>query len=122
MTNNVKSALRDVNPTVSESLTVPEAILKMTEFGYGCVTVLDSSGAVKGVFTDGDLRRLIGSKGDAVLDMKLSDMEYGAPKTVDAGALLNDANEIFKSTQVDTLLVLEGGKPIGMLDIQDLTK
>ncbi|MFT6442180.1 MAG: TalC/MipB family fructose-6-phosphate aldolase [Salibacteraceae bacterium] len=122
MTNNVKSALREVNPTVSESLAIPEAILKMTEYGFGCVTVLDANGNLKGVFTDGDLRRLIGSKGDAVLGMKLSEMEYGTPKTVDAGALLNDANDIFKATQVDTLLVTENGKPIGMLDIQDLAK
>jgi len=49
-------------------------------------------------------------------------LEYGKPKSVDAGALLNVANDIFKSTQVDTLLVLENGKPIGMLDIQDLAK
>ncbi|MFQ3327069.1 MAG: transaldolase, partial [Salibacteraceae bacterium] len=110
------------NPTVSESLAIPEAILKMTEYGFGCVTVIDANGNLKGVFTDGDLRRLIGSKGDAVLGMKLSEMEYGTPKTVDAGALLNDANDIFKATQVDTLLVTENGKPIGMLDIQDLAK
>ena len=83
---------------------------------------LDAAGNLKGVFTDGDLRRLIGSKGDAVMNMKLSDLEYGKPKSVDAGALLNVANDIFKSTQVDTLLVLENGKPIGMLDIQDLAK
>ena len=110
MTNNVKSALRDVNPTVSETLPIPDAIFKMTEYGFGSITVLDAAGNLKGVFTDGDLRRLIGSKGDAVMNMKLSDLEYGKPKSVDAGALLNVANDIFKSTQVDTLLVLENGE------------
>jgi signal-transduction protein with cAMP-binding, CBS, and nucleotidyltransferase domain len=34
--------------------------------------------------------------------------------------LLNDAAVVFKSTKVDTILVTENGKPVGMLDIQDL--
>lgn len=121
MTNTVKSALNTVNPTVSADLTIPEAIIKMTEYGHGCVTVMNGNDLV-GVFTDGDLRRLISTKGDAIMAMKLSELEYGEPKSVDANALLNDASAIFKSTQVDNLLVMDNGTPIGMLDIQDLTK
>jgi len=120
MMNTVKSALRGVNPTVSADLSIPEAIIKMTEYGFGCVTVLNNDGSVKGVFTDGDLRRLIGTKGEALMTSKLSDLEYGAPKSIEATAMLNDANDLFKSTHVDTLLVTENGTPIGMLDIQDL--
>ena len=120
MMNKVEDAMRNVNPTVSETLTIPEAIVKMTEYGFGCVTVLDGNGALKGVFTDGDLRRLISSSGDAVMSTKLSELEYGEAKSIEASALLNDANELFKSTHVDTLLVTRDGSPIGMLDIQDL--
>jgi transaldolase len=39
---------------------------------------------------------------------------------VESNALLNDASTIFKKTNVDTILVTDGGKPVGMLDIQDL--
>lgn len=120
MMNTVKSALRGVNPTVSVDLTIPEAIIKMTEYGFGCVTVLNNDGSVKGVFTDGDLRRLIGTKGEALMTSKLSDLDYGTPKSIEASAMLNDANDMFKNTHVDTLLVMENGTPIGMLDIQDL--
>jgi TalC/MipB family fructose-6-phosphate aldolase len=120
MMNKVGDVMKNVNPTVSDSLTIPEAIIKMTDYGFGCVTVLNADGSLKGVFTDGDLRRLIGSKGDSVMDTKLSDLDYAEPKSIDKNALLNEANDLFKSTHVDTLLVTEGGKPVGMLDIQDL--
>ncbi|MBD78361.1 MAG: transaldolase [Crocinitomicaceae bacterium] len=120
MMNTVKSAMKNVNPSVSAELTIPEAIIKMTEFGYGCVTVINGDGSLRGVFTDGDLRRLVGTKGDSVMGMKLADLDYGTPKSIDGGALLNDAQEMFKNTQVDTLLVTENGSPVGMLDIQDL--
>jgi signal-transduction protein with cAMP-binding, CBS, and nucleotidyltransferase domain len=50
----------------------------------------------------------------------MGDMEYKTPISVDANALLNDAAGIFKKTNVDTILVTDNGKPIGMLDIQDL--
>ena len=42
------------------------------------------------------------------------------PIAIEGGALLNEAAGLFKSTKVDTILVTENGKPIGMLDIQDL--
>ena len=81
---------------------------------------MNADGSLKGVFTDGDLRRLIGNKGDAIMSTTLADLEFGEPKSIEKGALLNDANDMFKSTHVDTLLVTENGSPVGMLDIQDL--
>jgi TalC/MipB family fructose-6-phosphate aldolase len=120
MMNNVKSAMRTVNPIVSADLNIPEAIIKMTEYGFGCVTVLNADKSLKGVFTDGDLRRLMGTKGEAIMTMSLSDLVYGTAKSIEASAMLNEANELFKSTEVDTLLVTDNGTPVGMLDIQDL--
>jgi signal-transduction protein with cAMP-binding, CBS, and nucleotidyltransferase domain len=120
MMNNVKSAMRTLNPIVSADLNIPEAIIKMTEYGFGCVTVLNADKSLKGVFTDGDLRRLMGTKGEAIMTMSLSDLVYGTAKSIEASAMLNEANELFKSTEVDTLLVTDNGTPVGMLDIQDL--
>ncbi|MCB0480697.1 MAG: CBS domain-containing protein [Flavobacteriales bacterium] len=120
MTKTVKSAMRKVNPTVLASLSIPEAIIKMTDYGFGCVTVLNADGSLKGVFTDGDLRRLIGSKGDAIMNTKLSDLDFSTPKSIETSALLNTAKDLFKQTHVDTLMVTENGVPVGMLDIQDL--
>jgi signal-transduction protein with cAMP-binding, CBS, and nucleotidyltransferase domain len=50
----------------------------------------------------------------------MGDFTYGTPISVETGSLLNDASALFKKTNVDTILVTELGKPVGMLDIQDL--
>jgi TalC/MipB family fructose-6-phosphate aldolase len=120
MTVKVKEVLNGKNPIVKGNTGLTDAIIKLTEYGFGAITVLNDDGSVKGVFTDGTLRRLIGEKGRDVLQQKLSDLTYREPISIDANALLNDANALFKKTNVDTLLVTENGKPVGMLDIQDI--
>jgi len=116
----VKEAIRGINPLVNENSTITEAIVKMTEFGYGAVTVVKADGSIRGVFTDGSLRKLIMEQGRDVLAKKLSDLEYRDPITIEGNILLNEANALFKKTNVDTIVVTDGGKPVGMLDIQDL--
>lgn len=120
ITVRVGDAIRQVNPTVSEDLTLTEAIVKMTEYGFGCVTVLDKEGNLKGIFTDGDLRRKITEEGRDVLTRKMGDFSYNTPYSVETSEFLDAAASLFKKTQVDTLLVTENGKPVGMVDIQDL--
>jgi transaldolase len=120
MTVKVKDALNGINPTVAAETPLLDAIVKMTEYGFGAVTVVKKDGSVVGVFTDGDLRRKIQAEGRDVLKKNIGDFEYKAPISVESNALLNDASTIFKKTAVDTILVTDGGKPVGMLDIQDL--
>lgn len=120
MTVRVKEAANGINPIVSADDTLQSALVKMTGYGFGAVTVTNADGSVKGVFTDGDIRRLLQNDGEQILGKKMGDMQYGTPISVDANALLNDAAVIFKKTNVDTILVTENGKPVGMLDIQDL--
>ncbi|MBK7309672.1 MAG: CBS domain-containing protein [Sphingobacteriaceae bacterium] len=116
----VKEAIKGINPLVPEGTNITDAIVKMTEFGYGAITVTKADGSIKGVFTDGSLRKLIQDKGRDVLGKKLSDLEFRDPITIDGDVLLNEANALFKKTNVDTIVVTNGGKPVGMLDIQDL--
>ena len=116
----VKDAINGINPVVVASASIKDAIIKMTEFGFGAVTVTNGDGTVKGVFTDGDLRRLLQKEGEHILDKKVGDLDYKAPISIDSDALLNEAAMVFKKTNVDTILVTEGGKPVGMLDIQDM--
>lgn len=120
MTVRVKEAINGVNPLVAADTTIADAIIKMTEYGFGAITVVDKSNKAIGVFTDGGLRRAISEKGRDVLQKKLSDLSFNPPFVVEANALLNEAATIFKQTKVDTLLVVDNGKPVGMLDIQDM--
>ncbi len=120
LTKTVGQVASSVNPLVTADTQLREAIVKMTEYGFGCVTVVDAAGSLVGVFTDGDLRRLLQRTGRDVLERRMSDLEYGVPISVEATARLNEASELFHRHKVDTLLVVDHGRPTGMLDIQDI--
>ncbi|MCX8019559.1 MAG: CBS domain-containing protein [Chitinophagaceae bacterium] len=120
MTVKVKDIINGINPLVIENTSLKDAIIKMTEYGFGAVTVVTQEGNIKGVFTDGDLRRLLQKEGEHILDRQIGSLTFKTPITIDSDAYLNEAVTVFKRTNVDTLLVTENGKPVGMLDIQDL--
>jgi transaldolase len=119
MTVRVKDVLSSKNPVVTADTSVTDALVKMTEYGFGSITVTKDSKVI-GVFTDGDLRRKLQESGREILTKKIGEFQYKEPISIDADALLNEAADIFKKTKVDTILVTESGKPVGMLDIQDL--
>jgi TalC/MipB family fructose-6-phosphate aldolase len=121
MTMKVKDIMRGVNPIVDADMPLSEAIVKMTEYGFGAITVQDLDGRLIGVFTDGDLRRKIAQNRD-ILSKKMGEFEYKTPISIDGAELLNNAHELFKKHQVDTILITNNGKAVGMLDIQDLEK
>jgi len=120
MTVKVKEALNGVNPIVSADTNLAEAIVKMTEYGFGAITITNADGSLKGVFTDGDLRRKLISDGRDVLNKTMGDFTYNQSIAIESDSLLNVAAGLFKTTKVNTILVNEKGKPISMLDIQDL--
>ncbi len=119
MTITVKEGMRPVDAIISSDKTIADALVVMSKSKLGAVTVVDASGSLTGVFTDGDVRRME-SSGQMDVHKKLNELSYGTPKTIEAQALLADASKLFKEHRVDTLAVMEGGKPIGMIDIQDL--
>jgi TalC/MipB family fructose-6-phosphate aldolase len=121
MTIKVKDIMSATNPIVDADMKLSEAIIKMTEFGFGAVTVQDLDGHILGVFTDGDLRRKISEDRD-ILEMKMGEFEYNNAITVEGEELLNEAHELFKKHQVDTLLITNKGQAVGMLDIQELER
>ena len=120
MTRTVGEVMNSINPLVTDDTRLRDAIVSMTEYGFGCVTVVDGSGELRGVFTDGDLRRLLQGNGRDVLDRRMGDLEYGTPVHVERSAKLHEASELFHRHKVDNLLVMDHGRPAGMLDIQDL--
>lgn len=120
MTVKVKDVISSVNPIVTSDTSLQDALVKMSEYGFGCIIIVNGADEARGVFTDGDLRRLLQKKGREVLSMKMSDLTYNPPLSVDANELLFKASDLFKAHKVDNLLVTENGKPIGLLDIQDI--
>ena len=122
MTQEVRDIVNGTNPTVNKADTIHDCLVKMTVGGFGAATVIDESGAPIGIFTDGDLRRMIEKEGGESVNRKIGDLDLKQPKTIEAGALLIDASNLFKDSQVDTLIVTENNMAVGMIDIQDLMK
>jgi arabinose-5-phosphate isomerase len=105
-----------------ETVTVKEALLQMTHAKAGSVSVIDASGKLAGVFTDGDLRRLLASD-DQALANPLSRVMTRNPIAVRETALAAEALKIFNERNIDDLIVINANKePIGMVDSQDLPK
>lgn len=121
MTVRVKEVVRAQNPLCKPGDSVTNAMIKMTESRLGAVTLVDEGGSVLGVFTDGDLRRKLQESGAEVVQRTLGDLGFSKkPITIAADALLYDAMSKFEATHVDTIVVVDNGKPVGILDIQDI--
>ena len=122
MTVKVKEVIRAENPTVTIQNTVLDALVKMTESKFGAVSVLNTDGSLKGIFTDGDVRRHLKDEGKDLTQKNMGDFEYSAPTTISADALLYEAVDLFRKKQIDNIIVTDNNRPIGILDIQDFVK
>lgn len=120
MTMKVDEVVKGRNPQVAATSTVSDALLEISKSGLGAATVVEANGHIRGIFTDGDLRRLVSAHGKDALNKQLGELEYNAPITITADSLLINAVELIKKHKVDNLIVADGDKPVGMLDVQDL--
>ena len=82
--------------------------------------VLNESGALVGIFTDGDLRRHI-QRDSSFLDGPIDAVMVKNPKTLTVDTLVADAQKLMKEHRIDEVPVVDdAGRPIGVLDVQDL--
>ena len=110
------------NPIAHQTMPVRDALLIMGEAKSGSVSVVNKSGKLAGVFTDGDLRRHL-AKDDDVLDLPLAKVMTRRPTTIREDALAADAIRIFNERSIDDLIVVNAKRePIGLVDSQDLPK
>jgi len=110
---------RDV-PTVSESATLKEAILEMSRGRLGMTAVLDASGRVCGIFTDGDLRRALAQVAD-IGAARVADLMSARPRSIRPEALAAEAVQAMETHKVSQLLVIDAhGDLVGALNMHDL--
>ena len=121
MTFKIKDILGNDNPTATIENTVSECILEMTVGKFGAVTIVNEKEEAIGIFTDGDLRRLIANKGAESVNHKVKDvLTLVKPFTIDENELLNEANYIFQKNPINSIVVTKKNKVIGMVHIQDI--
>jgi arabinose-5-phosphate isomerase len=108
-------------PVVAASATLADAIVEMSGKGMGMTAVVGTDGAVAGIFTDGDLRRLLERSGD-IGGTRVADVMTRTPRTIAADALAIDCVERMESApKVSQLLVTDAaGALVGALHLHDL--
>ncbi len=107
---------------VPESSDVKTVLLAMTEARAGSAALVDANGILKGVFTDGDLRRNIGRHAD-ILNLPVARFMSRTPITVREDELAVNVLNIFETHNIDDLVVVDAAnRVIGAVDIQDLPK
>nr|MBU1328598.1 KpsF/GutQ family sugar-phosphate isomerase [Candidatus Omnitrophota bacterium] len=110
------------NPVVKESKKVKDVLLAITASRAGSATVVDKDGRVKGIFTDGDLRRHLGID-PLLLGKAVKDVMTKLPRTLKKGCLAVEALRILQEYKIDEIpIVDEKDKAIGLVDVQDLLK
>jgi arabinose-5-phosphate isomerase len=114
-------------PLVPAGASLVTAVERMTSTPGrpGAVLVVRPDGAFAGFYTDGDLRRSLlaaRARNDfALLSRPVDEVMTASPTTVRPGALVGEALRLLRERQIDQLPVVdEHGRPVGLLDIQDL--
>ena len=112
----------DKNPLVGENDKVKDVLLAITAARAGSATVVDGNGKIKGIFTDGDLRRHLEEDPD-LSKRKVKDVMTKKPKTLKKDCLAVEGLRILKEYKIDEIPIVDGkGRAIGLLDVQDLLK
>jgi arabinose-5-phosphate isomerase len=96
-----------------------EAIVEMSTKGFGCVGVTDRDGRLVGIITDGDLRRHMRPD---LLETHVDDVMTRDPKTVRPDQLASETLEILNSSKVTALIVVDAGRPVGIVHFHDLLR
>ena len=107
-------------PTVLAEASVFQALEEISRKGMGMTAVLDPSGSAVGIFTDGDLRRLIERKGD-IRSLNVTEGMSRNPRHISAEALAVDAAALMDQYRLNQMLVADAsGKLLGALHMHDL--
>jgi arabinose-5-phosphate isomerase len=112
----------DEVPRVGPDTGFSDLMREMSSKGLGASSVVDADGRVLGVFTDGDLRRLI-EKGADLRGLKARDVMHAQPRTIAAEALAVEAAEMMELHRITSILVVdEAGRLCGAINTNDLMR
>ena len=109
----------DSLPTIDIGSPMSEALIKISEKGFGCIGVI-SNNSLEGIITDGDLRRHMGPE---ILNNKVESIMTKRPQMVSSKLLVSDALKLINNLGIQGLFVTDDGKtPIGFINFHDLIR
>lgn len=110
----------DANPMVSENASINEVILEISKKRLGATAVINET-ELKGIITDGDLRRML-EKGEDYSSFVATDIMCSNPKTIDVDVLAFDALQLMEQHNISQLVVTKNAKYLGIVHIHEILK
>ncbi len=102
-------------PIINSKSTIIDAVLIMTEKKYGCVVVLDKNKKIKGIITDGDLRRSISKIN---FKKKATSIMKSRPIVASKDLLISSAIVLMNKYSITSLIIAKQNKPIGIVNLK----
>lgn len=108
---------RDI-PLVTETAPMSEALLVISQKGFGVTGVTDAQGNLTGIITDGDLRRHM----QGLLELTAAEVMTRDPRSISPEKLAEQALAQMQDRKITSLFVVEGRTPVGLLHIHDFLR
>ncbi len=111
----------DAIPMKALGAKMSDALVEMSSKGFGCVCIVNDSGEIAGIITDGDLRRHMRPD---LMTARVDDVMTKNPRTISPGMLATEMLETIHSAKpaVTVLIVAEGKKPVGIVHVHDVLR
>lgn len=109
----------DLLPLINETAVLSDAIVEMSKGRFGCVGIIDTSGSLIGIFTDGDLRRKLFQ---VSLHHPINTLMNKNPFTIPPDSLIADVAYLFSEKRIPSVFVCIEKKPVGIVHVHDLLK
>ncbi|MGJ3235664.1 KpsF/GutQ family sugar-phosphate isomerase [Marivirga sp.] len=116
----VKDVMRSTDLPVIDPQSEMEVVIHTISNGRLGLAIIEEKGNLVGVITDGDLRRGMKNQRQSFMDMKAKDIMTSSPKFINQEMKLKKAEELMMENKINTLLVVENQKCIGVLQLYDL--
>ncbi|MCC6866276.1 MAG: KpsF/GutQ family sugar-phosphate isomerase [Ignavibacteria bacterium] len=112
----------DLIPIVKENALFKDVVFEISSKRLGCTCVVDKSGKLKGIITDGDIRRTL-QKFETVADIRAKDIMNTTPKLINENMLGETALELMEKYTITQLVITDKKKkPAGVVHMHDLVK
>jgi arabinose-5-phosphate isomerase len=114
-------AKQNTQPSVKASTSLKEVINVISKSRMGATVVLDDTGAIIGMITDGDIRRML-EQHNSIQDLTAADIFHKKPITISSDTLAIEAFDLMKAHDISQLIVADEAHYKGMIHMHDLMK
>jgi arabinose-5-phosphate isomerase len=112
----------DAMPVTRAGSQVKDALFEITSKGYGATAIVDDEGKLCGIFTDGDLRRLMERRGVTAIELCVEEGMTRSPRTIAPEKLATEAVRVMEVFEISVLVAVKDGYPVGMVHLHEILK